>query len=363
MGLLVFINTHGKMPRGTFLKFKWLYFVALCFYSIAPLAGQTLTGPVYWSTTKPDCSTLGESTPVPVTNAAGTTLGYSCSVSGTFVWFAAGGIWGTTIRVAAPASAPIGVDYTFYDQTGNDLKLDTMINNAALSLTSSNDVNFALAADQPAEVELLGATANRPGYGTTASGSVYGVFLCRDATTCANVLPQLLYSALPAQPWSLSVPFAFDDALANQWSAVGINDNGPNPVHALSLVIYNEDTAATAFKVSVFDSQGKLIGSGMTPPIPPLKDLGGGNLGEGGTYGVFLSQVVSTLPQGVCKILVDGGTFLSAVEVLQFNGLSATTLQVAGDSAPPAATNALRTSSSGRSRSFSPRLVSPRLQW
>src|SRR5262249_34015786 len=245
------------MPRGAFLKFKWLYFIALCFYSIAPLAGQTTTGPVYWSTTKPDCSTLGESTPVPITNAAGTTLGYSCYVSGTFVWFAAGGIWGTTIRVAAPASAPIGVDYTFYDQSGNDLRLDTKVNNVASSLTSSNDVNFALAADQPSEVELLGTSGNGPSYSTTATGSVYAIFYCPDAATCGNVLPQLLYSALPTYPWSLSVPISFDSFVWTQWSAVGVNDNASN---VMSLVIYNEDTVANVYSIKVFDSTGTLVG-------------------------------------------------------------------------------------------------------
>ncbi len=58
-------------------------------------------------------------------------------------------------------------------------------------------------------------------------------------------------------------------------------------------------------------------------------------MGEAGTYGAYLSQVVPNLPQGVCKILVDGGAYLSAVEVLQFNGSSATTLQVAYDSYCP----------------------------
>ena len=341
------------------MRTKLFYLFGLIFFGVASVYGQPTNGAVYWSTTQPDCSSLGETSAVPIKNAAGTTIGYSCSVSGTFVWFAAGGIWGTTIRVAAPASAPIGVDYTFYDQSGNDLKLDSTVNNVSSSLTSSNEVNFALSPNQPAEVELRGTAGNGPSYGSTATGSVYAVFLCPDATTCSDVLPQLLYSALPAQPWSLSVPIAFDNAVWTQWSAVGINDNGPNPRHVMSLVIYNEDTTANVYTVSVFDSTGALIGSGMTPSVPPLKNLGNGNYGQGGTYGVYLSQVVPTLPQGVCKIVVNGGTFYSAVEVLQFDGTSATTLQVAFDSAPASTVkNALQTSSVRRlSVLASPKLV------
>ena len=48
-------------------------------------------------------------------------------------------------------------------------------------------------------------------------------------------------------------------------------------------------------------------------------------------------MIATRLPQGVFKILVDGGSKYSAVEVLQFDGPSATALQVGYDSAPGAA--------------------------
>jgi hypothetical protein len=246
-------------------------------------------------------------------------------VSGTFVWLAAGGGWSSAIRVAAPASAAIGVDYTFYDASGHNLKLDTTVG-------SGNDVNFALSPNQPAEIGLLGATSDAPRYGSTATGSVYAVFYCPDATTCGNVVPQLLYSALPATPWALSVPISWDTELWTQWSAEGIDDGG---THRVSLVIYNEDINATSYTVRVYDSTGSLAGTGTTPLIPPLQPLVNGSFGEGGTYGALLSDVISTrLPAGVFKVLVDGGSKYSAVEVLQFNGLSATALQVGYDSAP-----------------------------
>jgi hypothetical protein len=323
---------------------KWFSLFALTLLIALPLQAQQppTNGAVYWSATQPDCTSLGENTPVAIKNASGTTLGYSCYVSGTFVWFAAGGIWGTTIRVASPASAPVGVDYSFYDQNGKSLSLDTTVNGAQSSLKSTSDLTFALAANQPAEAELLGATGNGPSYSNIATGSVYAVFYCPDADTCTNVLPQLLYSALPAYPWSLSVPLAFDNYVWTQWSAVGINNNGSNPVHQISLVIYNEDTVANTYKVSVYDNNGNLVGSGTTPSIPPLANLGNGTYGEGGTYGAYLNQIVSNLPEGVCKVVVDGGSYYSAVEVLQFNGPSATTLQVAYDSAPTSGTALFR---------------------
>ena len=318
------------------MRAKSLHLLGLIAVAAATLNGQPVNGPVYWSTVAPDCSSLAGESPVAIGNSSGKTVGYSCYVSGTFVWLAAGGGWSSAIRVAAPASAAIGVDYTFYDASGHDLKLDTTMGSG--STTSGNDVNFALFPNQPAEIGLLGATSDAPKYASTATGSVYAVFYCPDATTCGNVVPQLLYSALPGTPWALSVPISWDTELWTQWSAEGIDDGG---THRVSLVIYNEDTTATSYTVRVYDSTGSLAGTGTTPSIPPLQPLSTGSYGEGGTYGALLSDVIATrLPPGVFKILVDGGPKYSAVEVLQFNGLSATALQVAYDSAPGSSSRA-----------------------
>jgi len=292
-----------------------------------PGAQPPVTGPVYWSANAPDCSSLAGESPVPISGASGT-IGYSCYVSGTFVWLAAGGGWSSAIRVAAPASAAIGVDYSFYDPAGNNLKLDST--SAGSAAVSGDDVNFALSANQPAEIDLVGATGDAPKYANTATGTVYAVFYCPDAATCAGILPQLIYSALPATPWSLSIPISWDTALDTTWSAVGVDDGGARRV---SLAIYNEDIAATSYRIQVFDSQGDLAASGVTPPIPPLQSLAGGAYGEGGTYGAMLSDVVAGhLPSGPFKIAIDGGSMYSAVAVLQFNGASATALQVGYDS-------------------------------
>ena len=308
------------------MRTKSLYLIGLIALAVAPLHGQT-----YWAATPPDCSSLGTTfgKAVAIKNAAGiATIGYSCSVTGTFVWLAAGGTWGTTIRVAAPASGNIGVDYTFYDVSGHDESLDSTINNDSSTLGSGNDLNFALFANQPAEVELLGLTSGAPDYGATAEGSVYATFYCPDAATCSNVLPQLLYSALPTYDWSLSVPIAWDDSLSYQWSAEGIDDGSTNVV---SFVVYNETSDATTYNIYVYDSDGDLAAQGTTPSIPGFNSV----TEQAGTYADLLSNVVSpSLPSGIFKILIDGGSSLSAVEVLQINGPSATTLQVAYDSAP-----------------------------
>jgi len=312
------------------VRMKSLQLLGLIALAAATLDSQPTNGAVYWSVAAPDCSSLAGESPVAITNSSGTTIGYSCYVSGTFVWLGAGGGWRTSIRVAAPASAAIGVDYTFYDTSGNDLELDTAISGGE-STTSGHGVSFALSANQPAEVGLLGAPGDAPAYNSSSTGSVYAVFYCPDATTCGNVRPQLFYSALPAIPWSPSVPISWDTELWTQWSAVGIDDG---TTHRVSLAVYNEDLTATSFTVRIYDSTGSLVATGTTPLIPPLQPLPNGALGEGGTYGALLSDVISgPLPAGLFKVLVDGGPRYSAVEVLQFDGLSATALQVAYEGA------------------------------
>ena len=148
---------------------KTPHLLGLTILAAAMLHGQPTTGAQYWSTAAPDCSQLGESTPATITNASGATVGYSCYVSGTFIWLAAGGTWGSSIRVAAPASGAIGVDYSFYDNGGKNLNLDAAV---GTSTVSGNDVNFALNKNQPSEVRLLGAPSEAPNYGTTQTGIV-----------------------------------------------------------------------------------------------------------------------------------------------------------------------------------------------
>src|ERR1700689_3856215 len=105
------------------MQMKSVHLIGLIALAAAKLQGQT-----YWSVTPPDCSSLSNTQPTTITNSSGATIGYSCTVTGTFVWLAAGGTsntttWGTVIRSSAPASAPIGVDYLFYDQSGNNLSV------------------------------------------------------------------------------------------------------------------------------------------------------------------------------------------------------------------------------------------------
>lgn len=129
----------------------------------------------------------------------------------------------------------------------------------------------------------------------------------------------------------------------------------------MSLAIYNDDTTATIYTVRVYDSTGSLVGTGTTPSIPGLPLLSDGSYGEGGTYGALLSDVIKTrLPSGVFKVLIDGGSKYSAVEVLQVNGQSATTLQVAYDTAPSSssiATAALRSNLRSARLASRPKLV------
>jgi hypothetical protein len=310
---------------------KSLSFLFVFVLAVLALHGQSPQGATYWSTVPPDCRSLGGGLPVAITNTSGETLGYSCYVSGTFVWYAVGGTWSTALRVAAPASAAIGVDYSFYDKSGNDMRLDVAYGSST-AVKTVNQVSFALSANQPAEVVLLGVPIDAPKYDPIAMGSVYAVFYCPDAPTCGNVLPQLISSALPAIPWSQSVRISWDNELWTQWSTTGIDDGAYQTV---ALAIYNENITPASYEVKVYDGTGALTGTGVTPVIPPMQLLSNGSLGQGGTYAVYLADLISTpLPKGLFKIRIDGGSKYSAVNVLQYNGPASTALHVVFDSAP-----------------------------
>jgi hypothetical protein len=301
---------------------------SLRYLGMIALAAATLHGQQYWSTDPSlDCSGL-ESVTISTSPPE-----YACGVSGTFVWFAAGGSqWTSYIRVAAPSTAPIQANYYFYDKNGNPVSLDYTLGVGG-TISSGSTPSIVLNTDQPVELDVLGATSNAPAYNTLQDGTVWAQFLCPDLTTCSNVLPQLVYtSALIHSPWSLSVPIAFDDEVWPTYSAVGVDDE---KTHIISFVVYNEGLTATVFTVYVYDSSGNLVATGTTPSIPPLTDAGNG---EAGTYATALSGVIPAdkIPSGVFKVLFDGGTAGEdcAVEVLQFSGVSATSLQVAYDSPP-----------------------------
>ena len=317
-----------------------MYMKSLCILGLLTLAARTLPGQTYWSTSKDlDCSgsnAAGANVqgPLQITAPTGGT-GYVCYVSGTFLWYDAGAGWHTALRVAAPESGAIRADYSFVGIAGNALPLDIATNGGTSETQSGSEAVFALNANQPLEVDLLGRAGTGPGYTTQTGGSVYAIFECPDATTCSYVTPQLLFSALPSDPWSLSVPISWDGVEQDQWSAEGLND----ATHLMSFAIYNADSSAATYTITVYDSNGNLVATG-TGPSSPLAPLKNGAYGTGGVWAALLSSAVSTtLPQGMLKVVISAST-KSNVMVLQFDGPSATTLQVGQDAVPGASAGA-----------------------
>jgi hypothetical protein len=257
--------------------------------------------------------------------------GYACGVTGTFVWFAAGGSWGTSIRMAAPASGAVGVQYLFFDESGNRISLDTI---AGAAQASGNSVGLAINANQPSEVRLLGASSAAPLYQKTQTGSLFGIFLCSSSAACSTVNPQLQYSSASVPGWSFSAPVSWDSTfsplqpvgLSTRWSAVGIND----ATHLLSFAIYNQSAASTTYTVRVYAADGSIAAESVTPLIPNS----GGADGAGATRGFLLTDIIGTaLPQGILKVTVEGSGLSSAL-FLQFSGSSGTSLPASPEFIP-----------------------------
>jgi hypothetical protein len=276
----------------------------------------------YWSTNASlDCgATFGDQTAAVPGTPYAVTGGYVCKAIGTLPWYAAGREWRSSIRISAPPTAPINVTLDFYDVNYAEAALDFRYQGDP-TVHNDSTAGGALYANQPLEVDLLGLKQEAPSYGvTSANGSVVVYVDCPDQNTCAQVQAQLIYSALPSFPWSLSAPVVWDQFTSNRWSSVAIDDGTTNKV---SFVIYNfpSDTSARTYKLNVYDSTGNLYSTGTTASVE-----------SGGTYGKLLREVVPNLPSGPFKLqLVTSGTDYTAFEVLQFNGTSGTTLVVADE--------------------------------
>ena len=284
------------------------------------------TGAQWWSTNPNlDCSGY-HSLGYEVTLSGGG-LGYACGVTGTFIWMAAGGDWSSSIRMAAPQSGAVGVQYVFYDENGKAISLDTVSNSNSATGTT---VGLALNANQASEVRLLGASSDGPQHGRTQTGFVFAIFLCPDSATCATVIPQLTYFSA-TNPWLLSVPIAWDNSysflqpagLATRWSAAGSYNN----TDFISFAVYNGSPTPSTYTVRVYDRTGALVGQGTTPVITG----GNGVDATGGARGFLLTDVIGgTLPDGVVKVTIEGPGASSAI-FLQFSGASAVSLPATHD--------------------------------
>jgi hypothetical protein len=326
------VNIRSNMPHSTgFLLAGVIASAAATMYAMPPT-----TGAQWWST-DPNLDCTSFHSLVHEISLASGGKGYACGVTGLFIWSAAGGNWKTSIRMAAPASGAVGVQYVFYDQDGRRISLDTIFGSAR---AAGDTVGLALSANQASEVQLLGASGDGPQHGRTQTGSVFAVLLCPDAGTCATVVPRLVLSPAPLAPWLLNVPIAWDatfsflqpSGVATRWSATGIHSD----TDVLTFAIYNGSSTPATYAVRVYDSNGALAGQGVTPPIP----AGNGVDGAGGTRGFLLSDVVgATIPAGVVKVTIEGAGATSAIFV-QFSGESAISLDATHDVVPVASKGA-----------------------
>jgi hypothetical protein len=268
------------------------------------LGGTALNAQTYWSTTQPNCGSFASRQ---LNNG-----GYVCEHYGVLPWYSAGAGWTSAIRTQAPSTDAIAVFYSFWDKNDNASALDSSYLGGS-SFLNQSVVSFALYANEPSEVDILGLPSEAPAYKTTdASGYVVVAVQCPDATTCSQASAQLLYSALPSQPWSLSVPVVWLNQETNAYSAVGIDDGVTN---TLAIVIYNDEVAQQTVQLHIYNAIGNEISQS---PV---------SIQVQGTTGIGLRTLVPGLPAGIYKIKSTGPSY-SEFQVLQFSGPSATSLVI-----------------------------------
>jgi hypothetical protein len=317
--------------RNYHMPFKSVWLAGLL-----TLGAFTVSAQTYWSTdSNLACGAYGDANGKPLQLESGA---YVCYVYGTLPWYATGGGWNSSIRVAAPSTAPVAYFLEFGGVNGSVATMDFRYEGDSTVYTGST-ASSALNANQPLEVDLLGLHSQAPNYGPAANGPVVVLAECPDANTCSQVQAQLLYSALPGNPWSLSVPVTWDSQTSQVWSTVGVDDGAANLV---SFVIYNLDStdqAAHTYTLNVYDSTGNLFGTATTPFVPLY-----------GSYAALLRDVVTSIPPGGFKLQLVGTT-QAVFEALQFHGVSAATL-VATPEVIPSTT--VTSAARGRNRRLAP---------
>jgi hypothetical protein len=289
-----------------------------CLTGLLVLGALAANAQTYWSTNSATaCGAYGDSNGNPVPPVSGVSGEYVCFVYGTLPWYAAGAGWGSSIRVAAPPTGAVNVTLSFTDVNGNGTALDFQYKGNS---TVYNDTVAAKAlfANQPMEVDLLGLKAEAPTYGVTeARGPVVVYAECPDAITCQQLQAQLIYLALPSNPWALSAPVVWDAQTWTGWSSIGIDDGKPG-VDTVSFVVYNlaDDKLPHTYTLNVYDSTGALFSSGTTGLVAYL-----------GSYARGVRDVITNVPTGEFKLqLVAAANQWVAFEALQFHGTTATTL-------------------------------------
>ncbi|MDR3719842.1 MAG: hypothetical protein P4K98_13670 [Bryobacteraceae bacterium] len=295
-------------------------FKSLGLAGLLTLGAFTVSAQTYWSTdANLACGAYGDANGKPLQLDSGV---YVCYVYGTLPWYASGGGWSSSIRVSAPPTAPVAYILEFGGANGGAATLDYRYQGDS-TVYAGTSASSALYANQPLEVDILGLHSQAPAYGPETDGPVVVLAECPDASTCAQVQAQLIYSALPGHPWSLSVPVVWDPQTSQAWSTVGVDDGSTDLV---SFAIYNLDTdgqAPHSYTINVYDSTGKRFGTATTPSVPLY-----------GSYGAMLRDVVTSVPPGAFKLQVAGPTE-TVFEALQFHGASATTLVTRSETITP----------------------------
>jgi hypothetical protein len=320
--------------RNHHMPFKSVWLAGLL-----TLGAFTVSAQTYWSTdSNLACGAYGDANGKPLQLESGA---YVCYVYGTLPWYATGEGWSSSIRMSAPPTAPVAYILEFSGENGGAATLDFKYQSDSTVHTGTS-ASSALYANQPLEVDILGLHSQAPAYGPAANGPVVVLAECPDASTCSQVQAQLIYSALPGHPWSLSVPVTWDLQTSQVWSTVGVDDASTDLV---SFVIYNLDTAgqsAHTYTLNVYDSTGNLFSTATTQSVPLY-----------GSYAALLRDVVTSIPPGAFKLQVVGTTE-TAFEALQFHGVSATTLVATSEVIP---STTVTSTARGRNRGLSPEAV------
>ena len=233
----------------------------------------------YISATPPEC---GKYLLWTWPNPDGTVMGYSCTRTGNFPWYTAGGGWESEIPTRmgpSPTGGGVQISLTMGANAPGTVKHDQLYGGWSGIQTLFVGTTYAGSDGVSRIIQLTGASACDFTDGTInchqidglAIGSLAVQIFAADVPTLEAASASLVFIN-KTLGWQVEVPLVYDDEASNEWvsnfSETLLAKKENNTVsHNSSFAVLNLSDQPQAVEVSVYDPDGKRIVSAPTPVL------------------------------------------------------------------------------------------------
>ena len=233
----------------------------------------------YISATPPDC---GKYLLWIWNNPDGTVMGYSCTRTGSFPWYAVGDGWEVEIPTSmgpSPTGGGVEIGIDIGARAPGSVKFDQLFGGWSGIQILFSGITYAGSDGVSRIIQITGASACDITLGTItchqidglAIGSLAVQIFAPDVPTLEAASATLVFIN-KALGWQVEVPLVYDDEASDQYVAsfsetLLTQKDGNMASHNSSFAVLNLSDQPQAVEVSVYDGNGKRIVSAPTPVL------------------------------------------------------------------------------------------------